>query len=270
MLQSAIILFRESLEAALIITIVLGATRGLPHRGRWVTFGILAGIGGSLVVAAFAQQLSGLAAGTGQELFNAAILLTATAMLGWHNIWMAGHGRKIAAKAGAVGRQVSEGERHMGTLAVVVGLAVLREGSEVVLFLAGIFAAGGQAMSMLTGSLMGLAAGAACGLILYFGLVRIPIKHFFTVTGWLILLLAAGLAAQAAGFLVQAGWLAPLAQPVWDSSFLLSEDGPVGLFFNALIGYISRPSGMQLVFWLTTLLVIGSLMILTRRQLQRA
>jgi len=266
MLASSIILFRESLEAALIITIILTATRGLRHRGLWVSLGLLAGISGAFVVALFAGEIAALAEGTGQELFNAGVLLAACLMLGWHNVWMSNHGRALSAHAKRVGTSVGQGDRHMSTLAVVVGLAVLREGSEVVLFITGILAGGTDANSMLAGAVLGLAAGVLFGLLLYYGLMRIPMRHFFTITAWLILLLAAGLASQAAGYLVQAGYLPPLQEPVWDTSKFLLEHSIVGQVLHSLMGYIARPSGIQLVFWVSAFILIRGLMWLTQRK----
>lgn len=267
MLASAVILFRESLEAALIIGIVMSATRSLPRRGAWVLAGIGVGIGGSFVVALFAQQLSALAEGTGQELFNALVLLTACAMLGWHNVWMAQHGRVLAANSASMGRQVRDGERHMSALAIVVGLAVLREGSEVVLFTGGLLAAGSAATAMLWGSVLGLAAGILAGVLVYAGLVRIPLKHFFSVTSWVILLLAGGLAGQAAAFLVQAGILPALVEPIWDSSGILTSDSLFGQVLGVMVGYAERPSLMQMLFWAMTIMIIGALMWRKRERL---
>jgi high-affinity iron transporter len=265
MLASAIILFRESLEAALIISIVLTATRGLRHRGLWVNLGVLAGIAGAIAVALFAQQISDLAEGTGQELFNACILLAACLMLGWHNVWMARHGRELSARVNQVGRAVQGGERHMGALAIVVGLAVLREGSEVVLFLTGILAADTQTALVLAGAAAGLAAGALVGVLLYFGLMRIPVRHLFNATSALVLVLAAGLASQAAGYLVQAGYVPALQEPIWDTSKLLSESSIPGQLLHSLVGYSARPSGMQIIFWVVTFMLIWQLMSLTRK-----
>ncbi len=265
MFAASIILFRESLEAALIISIVLTATRGLRHRGLWVNLGMLAGIAGAGVVALFAREIAAMAEGTGQELFNAGVLLAACLMLGWHNIWMAGHGRELATQASQAGKAVSAGERHMSTLAIVVGLAVLREGSEVVLFVTGILAGGSGTSGVLAGAVMGLAGGVMFGVLIYQGLMRIPLRHFFSVTGWLILLLAAGLASQAAGFLAQAGYLDLLQSPVWDSSAFLTERSIMGRLLHSLVGYTARPSGMQLIFWASTLVLIWGLMSIARR-----
>ena len=96
MLASLVIVFREAIEAGLIVGIVLAATRGVPHRGRWVGYGVAAGTLGACLVAGFASELGALFNGSGQELFNAAVLLIAVGMLTWHNAWMAGHGRELA------------------------------------------------------------------------------------------------------------------------------------------------------------------------------
>src|SRR6201999_3178640 len=126
----------------------------------------------------------------------------AVCMLTWHNVWMASHGREISQQMKAVGADVKIGAKSLAALAIVVGIAVLREGSEVVLFLYGILAQGGtSAAGMATGGLLGVLAGAAFSAVIYLGLIAIPMKRLFAVTGALIALLAAGLAVQAMAFL---------------------------------------------------------------------
>jgi len=261
MLATAIIVFREVLEAALIVGIVMVASRGVTRRGAWVGGGIAAGILGALAVAGGAETIAAAAAGIGQEVFSAAILFAAVAMLGWHNIWMTQHGRELAMEANRLGAAVRAGTQPLWALAIAVGLAVLREGSEVVLFLYGIAAAGGGGVvAMALGGALGLASGVAAGAALYFGLVRIPLRHLFSVTSWLVLLLAAGMASQGAAFLLQADLLPPLGSTLWDTSFLLSDQSLPGRVLHTLIGYTAQPAGIQLVFYVMTLLVIGSLM----------
>jgi len=257
MLSSALIVFREVLEAALVIGIACAATRGVDARNRWVAGGIAMGIAGACLIALFAEAISGWAEGMGQEIFNASVLLAAVAMLGWHNVWMARHGREMAQQMSALGKSVQSGARPLYALGAVIALAVLREGSEVVLFLYGIAAGGSSGFAMLAGSGVGVAAGALLGVLLYLGLLRVPTKHFFTVTSWLILLLAAGMASQAAGFLIQADYLPALGDRLWDSSAIVSHDSLTGEVLRTLIGYDARPAGMQLLFYLTTLLTIG-------------
>jgi len=261
MLATAIIVFREVLEAALIIGIVLAATRGVVKRGAWVSAGAVAGLAGAGLVALFADVISTAVAGAGQEVFNASILFFAVIMLGWHNVWMGRHGRELAQQMNAMGQAVKEGERPMHMLAVVVGIAVLREGSEVVLFLYGIATAQqDQGGHMLAGGVFGLMSGAAVGLMMYLGLLRISSKYLFRVTSWLITLLAAGMAAQAAGFLVQADLLPAIVPTVWNTSAILSQNSIPGRLLQTLIGYTDHPTGTQLLFYVVTLVSIAWLM----------
>ena len=267
MLATAIIVFREVLEASLVVGIVLAASRGMPRRGVWVSAGIAAGVFGAALVAACAEGLSSAVNGIGQELFNAAILFTAVAMLGWHNIWMNRHGRELAAAASTLGKAVLAGSRPLYALAVVVGIAVLREGSEIVLFLYGIaIASGVSALSMLGGGVLGLAGGVVTGTVIYLGLLAIPLRWLFTVTSWLILLLAAGMASQGAAFLMQANLLPSLGNNLWNTSSILSENSMLGLLLHVLIGYSAQPAGIQVVFYLATLLVVATLMRLLRQR----
>ena len=260
MLATAIVVFREVIEAALIVAIVLGASRDIPHRGRWVAGGIALGITGAGVVALFADVITDAFSGNGQALLNAGILLAAVCMLAWHNVWMSSHGRELAAEVKQVGHAVQSGTRPLTALLIITFVAVMREGSEVVLFLWAIAASGAGHLGMLAGGFMGLAAGVLLGLFLYRGVLKIPMRYFFSVTGWLVLLIAAGLAAQAASFLNQAGLLPALGTNLWDSSRLLDQGSLAGQMLHVLVGYTARPSGIQLLFFGVTLAVILGLM----------
>ena len=161
MFGTAIIVFREVLEAALIIGIVAAATHNVPGSRRWLLAGLAAGLAGAAVVAASTEVISSFASGMGQELFNACVLGIAVLMLAWHNIWMSSHGAALAASARSVGSDIRDGRSECSVLMFIVGLAVLREGSETVLFLYGIAASESGKSSMLIGGLAGMALGIA-------------------------------------------------------------------------------------------------------------
>ena len=103
---------------------------------------------------------------------------------------------------------------------------------------------------------LGLTAGLMLAVGMYFGLLRVPAKHLFAVTGWLILLLAAGMAAQGAAYLVQADILPALGETIWDTSYLLPDDSVIGKLMHTLVGYTARPYGIQLGFYAVTLTVV--------------
>jgi high-affinity iron transporter len=257
MFGTAVIVFREVLEAAIIIGIVAAATRDVPGRSYWIGAGLLLGLLGSALVAGSTSEISELANGIGQELFNAIILGVAVLMLAWHSIWMASHGKELATHARNVGNAIRDGASECSVLLAVVGIAVLREGSETVLFLYGI-ATSDQvgASALLLGGMIGTLAGVAVGYALYKGLLRIPMRWFFSATGMLVLLLAAGMASQAARYLIQADLIPALINPVWNTSAMLPEKSILGMLLHSLIGYDARPAGMQLVFYIVTVIVI--------------
>jgi len=261
MTGALIIVLREVIEAGLIVGIVLAATRTLPSRGLYVAGGIVAGLLGAALVAAFAGALSNALAGAGQEVFNAAILGIAVVMLGWHNIWMARHGRQIGEDMHRLGRDVVSGSRSLSALAVVVAVAVLREGSEVVLFLYGVVISSGESgLSLVLGGLLGLLLGAGMSALTYRGLAVIPPRHLFKVTSILIGFMAAGMAAQSVAFLEQADIATGLGNVVWNTSSVLADNSIAGRVLHALMGYTGKPTELQLVVYLATLGAIFGVM----------
>ncbi|MFQ5582262.1 MAG: FTR1 family protein [Mariprofundaceae bacterium] len=265
MVSSLIIVFREMLEMALVLGILLAATKGMPGTRRWIGGGTIAGLAGAVMVALMADVIEQAAAGIGERIFNAAVLAVAATLIAWTVIWMTQHGREMAARMQYIGRSVSEGELPHTALAVVASAAVMREGSEAVLFLFGAAKAGhGDAISMLIGGSMGVVLGAAIGYAIYRGLLRIPTRYLFQVIGWLLILLAAGMASQAAGHLVKGGVLPALVQPLWDSSAWLPRSEILGQLLHVLVGYDDKPSGMQFLIFIAAFVVI----VIWQRQVQ--
>lgn len=257
MLAALIIVFREVVEAGLVVGIVLAATRSVGGSRLWIAFGIIGGVLGSCLIAIFASAIANAFSGSGQELFNAAILAVAVVMLTWHNVWMASHGRELANELKAAGEAVARGRKSLLALALVVGIAVLREGAEIVLFLYGIVITdGGSGLALLLGGFLGLVLGGGLSALTYLGLLRIPARHLFKVTSVMIAFLAAGLAAQATFFLEQAGVVEILGDTAWDTSAILSEKSLLGRVLHTLIGYSDHPSFLQLLVYLGALVVI--------------
>lgn len=267
MFAAALIVFRESLEAALIIGVMAAATRGIPMRGRWMLAGMVAGLIGATGVASSMEVISNLASGIGQELFNAGVLALAVAMLAWHNIWMSSHGREMAMNVKNTAQAIHDGSKARSVIFLVVALAVLREGAETVLFLYGVATGSEDGLrDTLSGGLAGVAAGALVGGLLYAGLLRIPLKWFFSATGVLVLLLAASMASQVARLLIQADLLPAWGAPLWDTSWLLSQSSALGTLLHGLIGYDPQPSGMQLLFYVVVLVAIATGMVVVSRR----
>lgn len=258
MFATALIVFRETLEAALFVGIVAAATRGLAGRARWLGAGVGVGALGAIVLALLARHLGGWLDGLGQDVVNIGVLALALTMLLWHCIWVTTHSREMAADARQLGRSVQDGDRTPWALLVAVALAVLREGAETVLFVGGSLSGSGTVspVSAAVAGSLGLVGGAGVGLVVYAGLKRVPARRIFSVTNLLIALLAGSLASQLARTLAQAGFLETGTTPLWDTSQLLAQDSALGTFLHALVGYDAHPSMAQLASYAAVLLAI--------------
>jgi high-affinity iron transporter len=271
MFGPALVVFRETFEAAILIGIVAAATRSIAGRGRFIFAGIAAGLIGACTVAALTSSIASMFEGVGQEAFNAAILALAVILLGSHNIWMAVHGSELAAGAKQVAVDVKQGTQALSAVLVLIAIAVLREGSESALFVYGMMSGGEvSAVAAIYGTLIGIASGAALGVVTYLGMLKIPMRWFFSLTSTLILLLAAGMASRMAYFLVQADLLPPLKMPMWDASAVLPIDSALGVLLHALIGYEAAPAGIQVVCYVATIaLIVTGMLVVQRRSLMR-
>lgn len=258
MFATALIVFRESLEAALFIGIVAAATRGLAGRSRWLAGGVGAGALGAIALALMAQHIGTWFDGLGQDVVNIGVLSAALAMLLWHCIWVTTHTKEMVGEARQLGASVEAGRRTPWALAIAIALAVLREGAETVLFVGGsITGAGdGSTASVLGAGALGLLLGAGVGIALYAGLARIPTRHVFAVTNLMIALLAGSLASQLARALSQAGFIETGSSPLWDSSAWLAPESPLGTLLHSLVGYDAQPSALQLASYAGVLALI--------------
>lgn len=257
MLGTGIIVFRETLEAALFIGIVAASTKGLDKRTRWLTLGVAMGMLGSLLMASAMESISNWAEGFGTDLVTACILILALAMLAWHCIWVSAHAKDMVKDARSLGCNAASGNSSLWALSVAVGLSVLREGAETVLFVGGLVSGSSEsAVTIAFSVLAGLASGALAGWLVYAGLGKVKPQRLFAVTNVLILLLAGNIASQLAKTLNQADVLPYLSDNAWDISDLMSNESAPGMLLHGIIGYDANPMQLQLVFYAATVLVI--------------
>jgi len=259
-ISALIIVFREMLEMALVLGVLLAATEGMPGTRRWIGMGGLAGAGGAVLIALFMDELENAATGDGEFLFNAGVLMLASILIAWTVIWMSQHGREMAARMRHVGQSVAEGDLPRTALAIVSLTAVMREGGEAVFFLFGAAqSVQDDGYAVLSGGLLGVLSGALVGYVIYKGMIHIPLKHLFGVIGWVLIFLAAGMASQAVQNLVLIDVLPSLVDPIWDSSGWLPQSSFIGEILHVMVGYTDQPSAMQMLIFLITLAVIASL-----------
>jgi len=260
MIASLVIVFREMLEMVLVVSVLMVATRGVEGSRLWIGLGCLGGLLGAIFLGVFMEQMEASFDGEGEFIFNAVVLILASMMIAWTVLWMSKHGRAMAQHMQHIGGSVSQGNLPHTALALVALSAVMREGSEAAFFLFG--AAQGvqtDGWDLFTGGLIGAVAALIVGALLYVGLVRIPLKRVFGVAGWLLMLLAAGMASQACWNLVVIEWLPPLIDPLWNSSALVSSSSGLGELLHVFIGYDDQPSALQVIVFIVALSLMASL-----------
>ena len=255
MLQSFLILFRETLEVALIVGIVLGyLVRSDQRAFRPLVYGgLAAGVGASVAAALLFERLAGGFSGRGEELFEGVTMLVGAALLTTLIFWMARKTDISGELEARVRREMSRAGR-IG-LFLLVFVSVLREGVESVIFLGAARIASPE--NNLVGALLGIAAAAALGLLLFRGALRIRLARFFTVMNVILVLFAAGLVAHGIHELQEAGALPALVEQVWNLNPayvegsgpipVLHEDGAVGGTLKGLFGYNGNPSLIELL-----------------------
>jgi high-affinity iron transporter len=257
MFSAGVIVFRETLEAALFVGIIAASTRGLVNRTHLLSVGVALGALGSLLMASMMGHISDWANGIGQEIVDAVILTLALAMLAWHCIWVSNNSRHMVQEAKQIASATQQGHRTLWALAIVVALSVLREGAETVLFVSGLMA--GATMSpgeLISSAVAGVALGICVGWLVYAGLGFIKTSRLFEITNMLILLLAGSLASQIAKTANQADWISVFGDQAWDVSHLIPNDSYLAMIFHGILGFDVSPTQLQVIFYLTAISMI--------------
>ena len=256
MLASALITFREGLEAALIVGIVLGVLRqlGQPARSRPVWAGVLAATAVSVVAGLILNAMGVALEGRAEQVFEGVAMLLAASVLTWMIFWMQRQGSQIQVELeNDVRRAVQAGSGW--TLFSLAFFAVAREGIETVLFLTA-SAIGATAAQTLIGGAIGLTAAVLIGWLMFAVGKRLNVRVFFRVTGVLLVLFAAGLVAHGVHELQEAALLPVVAEHVWDINSVLDESSVGGTFLKTLFGYNGNPSLLEVMAYATYMVLI--------------
>lgn len=270
MLQSFIILFRETLEVALVIGIVLGylVRSAQSMYKRSVYLGLSAGVAASALGALAFQLLAGGFNGRAEEIFEGITMLAGALLLTTLILWMI----RKSAHAEELERKVAgrlSGTRKAG-LFLLVFFSVLREGIESVIFLSAARFASGE--NNLLGAGLGLAVAVVLGVLLFRGALRIDLRSFFKVTNLLLIFFAAGLVAGGVHELQEAGAIPTVIEHVWDinpgvtgeSYPVFHENGLIGSIAKGLFGYNGNPSLIEILMYIAYMICIAVLWLRTR------
>jgi high-affinity iron transporter len=265
MAATFVITLREAFEAALLLGIVYTYLEKVSgHRYfRWVTAGAALGALASVGLGVAVSLLSGPLLDLGPDLVATVVVFVAVIVLTWHGWWMRQHAMAIK---GDVQRRLEEAQatRRLSVLAAIAFIGVFREGAETVLFLWGLMNQVGVAgWGGAVGAVAGIGGAAVLGWAIFRGGRRVSLQRFFAGTSVLVVLVAAGLFSTGVGKLEAFG-IVPASPIVWDSSWLLSDQSIIGGFLGGLTGYRSRPSLLELIAYVTYL-VLAALLFFGRR-----
>lgn len=258
MVAALLITFREGLEAALIIGIVLAVLRRA-GRADWrsaVWWGTAAAVALSLVAGLALYAVGAEMEGRAEEIFEGTAMILAAAFLTWMIFWMQSQGRQIKEQLEANAQQAITTSQRGGLFGLAF-LAVGREGLETVLFLSAIAFADSAKMALLGGGL-GLVAAVILGWLLFATSERLKVRHFFQVTGLLLVVVAAGLVAHGIHEFQEAGVLPVIVEHVWDINSILDEGSTVGSLLKSLFGYNGNPSLIEVASYLAFYSIIGA------------
>ena len=258
MIPALFVAFREGLEAALIVGIVLGylIKTGHKERARYAWAGVLAAVAASVALALAIQIVGAELEGRAEQVFEGVTMFLAVGVLTWMIFWMRYQARTLKSTLEREVHTAVHAGQNWG-LAAVAFLTVFREGVETALFLsAAAFANDG--LGTLAGAILGLAIAALVGYLIYATAVRLNLGLFFNVTSVLLLVFAAGLLAHGIHEFQEAGLIPTLNEHLWDTNSILDEQSPAGEVLKALVGYNGNPSVEEVIaywaYWLVALL----------------
>ena len=250
MIQTLLIMWRETLEAALIVGILLTYLGRSGQRAgvRWVWLGAGAAVAAAMACAAASHGAIAMLDPDTQEVLQAAILFLAVGVLSWMIVWMNRHARAIRGNLHEKADRALAGGRLVG-LATIAFVAVFREGVETVLFLWGVVLerGGHGVMPLLAAGVGGALLAVATAWLFFRGFSFLSLPTFFRVTGVLLVFVAAGLLASAVNKLIALDYLPPIVPQVWNTSWLVRDGSAVGAILGALMGYRSRPSLLEVL-----------------------
>jgi high-affinity iron transporter len=261
MFKIAIVIFRECLEIALLLGIILASTSHIRNSRIYIIMGAM--IGAFLAsIFAFSVRAITVSYGTyGDEIFDSGIILLTALIISWTVVWMQGYTQKIKKDLGHLSEKITTGAVSKLIIISIVATTILREGAEILLFVYSISSAENiSATEYVIGLGIGSLSGFLVGLVLYLGLIKLAGKYIFRVSTVLLTLIAAGLASQAAGLLTSVGVIELYSNNLWDSSWLADNNSIVGKMLSITIGYDSKPNGMQVIFYLGSIALTLTMM----------
>ena len=257
MIPGFILTLREGLEAALVISLVLGSLNHIQRSdlNRFVWQGALIAFILSVLAAVGLNILGTEFKDPAEAIFEGLTMLLAAGILSWMIFWMQRQARSLKGKIenSVQTTLVAQGRRGLFFLSF---LAVIREGLELALYLMAVRITSSP-LQTLAGAMLGLVTAAGLGWLLFASTHRFNLRRFFQVTNLLLVVFAAGLVANSAHQLIIAGWIPAGMTQVWNLSHLLDDNSAIGQVLNTLVGYNSQPSSTEIAVYLGYLALLA-------------
>ncbi len=255
MFKISIVVFRECLEIALLLGVIMAATKPIQNSKTYILIGTIIGVVCASIFALSARSITSSLGELGDEIFDASIILLTSIIISWTVVWMQGYTKKVRKNLNKLSDEITTGTTSKFMLVAVVATAILREAAEIILFVYSISSADNiSGHDYIIGLGVGAASGLAVGTIIYQGLIKYVGKYIFKISTLLLILIAAGLSAEAAGILTSSGLVETFNDQLWDTSWFVSNSSIAGKILNITTGYDSRPNGLQIIFYCTTII----------------
>lgn len=269
MLNIALVVFREFMEVAVLLSIIIAATRKVSNAPYYIVLGMMSGVIAASFLAFATKYLTLSFGGIGDEIFDIVVILTTVLIISWTVIWMQGYDRKLKEDLTNIAEDVNSNPKYCWFIALIVASTIFREGSEIVLLIYSIVSAHAvPVVDFLMGLGFGAFAGMGTGIVMYKGLVKFSGRNLFRITSMLLILIAASLASEAGNMLVQVGLVDCCNYQVWDTSHIISDHSLLGRVLKILVGYNSKPLALQLIFYVATFVIVYSFSKLRRRAIK--
>ncbi len=257
MLSSVIIILREVLEAALLVSVLLSLSQRMSIGRKWILPAINLGLLAAVFLAYYFDIVSDWFDGVGQEVSNASLLLINILLLAGICAWLSRHLKQRPS-------QKKQFHLILAFLMAVVGISIMLEGAEILVYAYAFSGSMESFLPILTGGSIGAGIGISIGALIYYALINVPQRYWVQVAPVALIFIAAGMSLQVSLNLIQADWL-PSQMPLWDTSSFLPETSVLGQLLYALLGYEATPTAIQVGFYMSTIIIMTVSVLIGRR-----
>ena len=256
-MNAFLITFRESLEAGVIVGILFAMLRHFEaqKKGIYLWAGVSAGILCSIIFAWLFHVFLGGFSGKAEKIYEGILMVLASGLITHMIFWMKAQGKEMSQNFKKKIKKVLE-TKTLFMLTSISFFAVVREGIETVIFLNALQVQSGQSMPYI-GAALGIIIAVALSFSIYYSTTKLSTKHFFKISSYFLIMVAAGLLAHGIVEFQGAGWMPIIQKPLYDLTTILPESNGIGLYLKTLFGYDANPSLIAVIAYILFLSIVG-------------